>query len=144
MQPLVWTTSLDDSERVTERSTHRQGTTNYELQTHWMWHSQWQTVSRSAGQEVHHLLWSPYVQKRVPRAGQWTLPAVRQISHNPLQYLLYIILINSPPPPVHTSIFRLTIFLNNFGWKLCMNFSHFPHTLHVSPVLTFPHHPNAH
>jgi hypothetical protein len=37
---------------VTERSTHTEGTTNYELQKHGMWHSLSQTVSRSAGQGV--------------------------------------------------------------------------------------------
>jgi len=41
------------------------------------------------------------------------------LSHNPLQYLLYIILIF----PLHTFIFPLTLFLHQFGRKPCTNFS---------------------
>ena len=128
MQPLIWSKSLVSSQWVTQHSTHTEGTTNYELRIHGMWHSQWRNVGRSAGQEVPHNLWSLYFQKRVPKAGQWTLLTARQISLT-AHCSIYCTLFNIPRSQIYLSIH---LFLHNFGRKLCMNshISHMRYTLH--------------
>ena len=141
MRPVVWSTSLVSSQWVSQRWTHTEGTTNYELQTHGMWHSQWQTVSRSAGQEFP----TSYGDLMFKSVSKQRGNGPHHQPHKSLsQPTAVLTLHNFNIPPAHTYIFRLTLFRKNFGWKLCMNFSYFSQALQPLPVITYLHLPSAH